>query len=171
MAAIAATPRIRARGTASPYRRMLARMNGSDLRPPSVHRVPRAQLVDRVAALRELVRGRRIVDLGFVDEGQMPAKRGRGTWLHEVLAAEATDTVGVDADAPGVERARELGFAAFTGDVESIDSLAALGLEPAEVVVAGELIEHLDKPGDFLEAEKELVGDGGRLVLTTPNAH
>jgi SAM-dependent methyltransferase len=150
---------------------MLARMNATALRPPSVHRVPRARLVDRLAALRELVRGNRVVDLGFVDEGQMGAKRGRGTWLHEVVAAEASSAVGIDADAAGVERARELGFTAHTGDVESRESLASVGLEPAEVVVAGELIEHLDKPGDFLEAVKELVAPGGRLVLTTPNAH
>jgi SAM-dependent methyltransferase len=150
---------------------MLARMNATALRPPSVHRVPHAPLVDRLAALRDLVRGRRVVDLGFVDEGHMGAKRGRGTWLHEVVAAEASVAVGIDADAAGVERARELGFDAHAGDVEDRESLAALGVEPAEVVLAGELIEHLDRPGDFLEAVKELVAPDGRLILTTPNAH
>jgi 2-polyprenyl-3-methyl-5-hydroxy-6-metoxy-1,4-benzoquinol methylase len=152
---------------------MLARMNATatELRPPSVHRVPQARLVDRLDALREVVRGRLVVDLGFVDEGQMGAKRGRGTWLHDVIAAEARATVGIDADAKGVEHAHALGFDARTGDVESRESLAALGVEPAEVVVAGELIEHLDRPGDFLEAVKELVAPDGRLVLTTPNAH
>jgi 2-polyprenyl-3-methyl-5-hydroxy-6-metoxy-1,4-benzoquinol methylase len=152
---------------------MLTRMNATApaLRPPSVHRVPRARLVDRLTALRELVRGRRVVDLGFVDEGQMGAKRGRGIWLHEVLAAAAEAVVGIDADAAGVARARELGFDAHTADVENRESVAALGLEPAEVVVAGELIEHLDRPGDFLEAVKELLAADGRLVLTTPNAH
>jgi SAM-dependent methyltransferase len=143
----------------------------TELRPPSVHRVPHAQLVDRLDALRDLVRSCRVVDLGFVDEGQMKAKRGRGTWLHEVIAAEAGVTVGIDADANGVEHARALGFEAYTGDVEDAGSLAALGVEPAEIVVAGELIEHLDRPGDFLEAVKELVAPHGRLVLTTPNAH
>src|SRR4051812_35984295 len=96
----------------SPYRRMLARMNATatELRPPSVHRVPKARLVDRLDALREVVRGRRVVDLGFVDEGQMGPKRGRGTWLHEVIAAAAETIVGIDADGNGVERARALGF-------------------------------------------------------------
>ena len=80
-----------------------------ELRPPSVHRVPRARLVDRIAELQSLVRGRRVIDLGFVDEGQMDAKRGHGTWLHEVVAAEAREAVGVDADEAGVTRAREFG--------------------------------------------------------------
>src|SRR6266536_845059 len=111
-----------------------------ELRPPSVHRIPHAQLVDRIAELRRLVRGRRVIDLGFVDEGQMRAKRGRGAWLHEVVAAEAREAIGVDADEQGVERARELGFVAHAADVEDRAALSALGLEPADVVLAGELL-------------------------------
>lgn len=142
-----------------------------ELRPPSVHRVPQARLVDRVAELRSLVRDRRVIDLGFVDEGRLDAKRGRGTWLHEIVAAEAREAVGVDADEAGVARARELGFDARSADVEDRAALEALDLEPGEVVVAGELLEHLDGPGDFLEAVKALLAPGGLLVLTTPNAH
>jgi SAM-dependent methyltransferase len=142
-----------------------------ELRPPSVHRVPRARLVDRVAELQSLVGDRRVIDLGFVDEGQMDAKRGRGTWLHEVVADAAREAVGVDADDAGVALARALGFDAYSADVEDREALEALELEPGEVVVAGELLEHLDGPGDFLEAVKALVAPGGLLVLTTPNAH
>ena len=47
--------------------------------------------------------------------------------------------------------------------------IRALGLAPAEVVVAGEVIEHLDDPGAFLDGLHELCGDDGVLVLTTPN--
>jgi 2-polyprenyl-3-methyl-5-hydroxy-6-metoxy-1,4-benzoquinol methylase len=141
------------------------------LRAPSVHSIPPSRLVDRVDEVRRLVRGRSVIDLGFVDEGQMGAKSGRGTWLHEVVSAEARTCVGVDADVRGVEHARELGFAARVADVEDREALAGLGLEPAEVVLAGELVEHLDLPGRFLEAVKSLVAPGGALVLTTPNAH
>lgn len=142
-----------------------------ELRPPSVHRVPRARLVDRIDEVRALVRGCRVIDLGFVDEGQMGPKSGRGTWLHDVVRAEARECVGIDADANGVAHARELGFDAHACDVEDADALAALGLEPADVVLAGELLEHLDRPGRFLEAVKRLTAPGGALVLTTPNAH
>lgn len=141
------------------------------LRPPSVHRVPSARLVDRVDEIQRLTRGRSVIDLGFVDEGQMSSKAGRGTWLHELVRAEARTCVGVDADTRGVERARSLGFDARAADVEDSEALAALRLEPAEVVLAGELVEHLDRPGSFLEAVKSLTAPGGSLVITTPNAH
>lgn len=141
------------------------------LRPPSVHRVPRARLVDRPAEVRALVQGKRVIDVGFVDEGQRASKDARGTWLHQLVAAEASELVGIDADAAGVEDARSLGFEAHVADVQDVESLAALGLAPAEVVLAGELLEHLDRPGAFLEAVKPLVAEGGALVLTTPNGH
>lgn len=142
-----------------------------ELRPPSVHRTPRARLVDRLDELAAVARGRRVIDLGFVDEGMMLSKLGHGAWLHDVLATAARELVGVDADAAGVAAARRLGFDAHTADVEDADAIVALGLEPGEVVVAGELIEHLDRPGAFLDAVKPLVAPSGTLVLTTPNAH
>jgi 2-polyprenyl-3-methyl-5-hydroxy-6-metoxy-1,4-benzoquinol methylase len=150
---------------------MLDGMNATlpELRPPSVHRVPHARLVDRVTELRRLVRGRRVIDIGFVDEGQLDAKRPRGAWLHEIVAREASEAVGIDADAAGVEQARTLGFDGRVADVEDTGAVAKLGLAPADVVVAGELIEHLDRPGAFLDAVQQLVAPAGALVLTTPN--
>jgi 2-polyprenyl-3-methyl-5-hydroxy-6-metoxy-1,4-benzoquinol methylase len=145
--------------------------NLPELRAPSVHRTPRARLVDRLEALRELVRGRRVIDVGFADEGMMSAKRARGTWLHEVVAETARECVGIDADAVAVTRAQELGFTAHVADVEDVAALLALAIEPAEVVVAGELIEHLDRPGAFLDAVAALLAPRGLLALTTPNAH
>jgi SAM-dependent methyltransferase len=47
----------------------------------------------------------------------------------------------------------------------------SLGLEPADVVVAGEILEHLDAPGPFLRAMRLLAKPDGRLVVTTPNAY
>jgi 2-polyprenyl-3-methyl-5-hydroxy-6-metoxy-1,4-benzoquinol methylase len=133
--------------------------------------VPRARLVDRTEELRRLVRGRRVVDVGFVDEGQMAAKHARGRWLHGIVAAEAREAVGIDADAAGVAVARDAGFDAVVADVEDAESLASLELDAADVVLAGELIEHLERPGAFLDAVKPLLAPSGSLVLTTPNAH
>jgi hypothetical protein len=41
----------------------------------------------------------------------------------------------------------------------------------ADVVVAGEVIEHLDAPGPFLRAVRPTIAAGGILVVTTPNAY
>lgn len=137
--------------------------------PDSVHRIPRAPLVDRSDYVVELARGKQVIDLGFVDVGRMLAKRDDGSWLHDRLRTVARELVGVDFDDEGVELARKMGFAAHQADCQSTADLESLGLRPAEVLIAGELIEHLDQPGAFLEAVKVLVEPKGLLVLTTPN--
>ena len=136
----------------------------------SVHRVPKAHLVDRSTFVTTFVAGKSVVDLGFVDESRMVSKRALGTWLHASVAREARSAVGIDSNPEGVELARELGYEAYVADCEDRDALAELSLEPADVVVAGEIIEHLDQPGRFLEAVKVLVNDQGALLITTPNA-
>jgi SAM-dependent methyltransferase len=134
------------------------------------HRLPDAPLVDRYQHLLGVCRGKRVIDLGFVDEGRLTTKRKQRAWLHELLSRSARELVGIDSDAGGVRLARKLGFESYAADCQSDSDLMDLELEQADVVVAGELIEHLDRPGDFLEAVKTLVGPTGVLVLTTPNA-
>lgn len=135
-----------------------------------VHRLPEARLVSRIDHVTEQARGRRVVHIGFVDAGYQQMQAEAGTWLHAHLAAVATDLVGIDLDEEGVTRARAEGYVAHVADCRDPDQVDALGLEPAEVVIAGEVIEHLDDPGSFLGGLHRLLAPGGTLVLTTPNA-
>jgi 2-polyprenyl-3-methyl-5-hydroxy-6-metoxy-1,4-benzoquinol methylase len=135
-----------------------------------VHRLPPATLVDRFDFLRELGAGRRVVHVGFVDAGCVGANTEAGAWLHEHLARDARQLVGLVVDAAGDERARAQGYEAHVVDCRDAASVRALDLEPADVVVAGEVIEHLDDAGAFLDGLHALVADGGMLAVTTPNA-
>ncbi|HXV58174.1 MAG TPA: methyltransferase domain-containing protein [Gaiellaceae bacterium] len=135
------------------------------------HRLPRRGPYDREQMLLELARGKRVVHVGFVDEHRLEAKLAEGTWLHARLAEVAASLVGLDVEEEGVRWAREHGFDAQSVDAQSPEAVAALGLEPAEVVIAGEVVEHLDAPGPFLRAMRELASLDGLLVVTTPNAY
>jgi SAM-dependent methyltransferase len=121
--------------------------------------------------LLEFARGKRVAHVGFVDEHRLEAKVDRGTWLHARLAGETASLVGLDVEPEGVHWAEEQGFEAYAVDAQSPEAVAALGLEPAEVVIAGEVIEHLDAPGPFLRAMREVAAPDGLLVVTTPNAY
>jgi hypothetical protein len=121
--------------------------------------------------LLEFARGKRVVHVGFVDEHRMEAKVEGGRWLHERLAETASSLVGLDVEEGGVRWAAERSFEAHVVDAQSPEAVAALGLEPADVVVAGEVIEHLDAPGPFLRAMRVLATPTGLLVVTTPNAY
>ncbi|MGB3410061.1 MAG: methyltransferase domain-containing protein [Microthrixaceae bacterium] len=135
-----------------------------------VHRLPKAQLVDRVDFLVEAVRGRRAAHVGFVDSGCWEYHDRFDSWLHAHLDESAKGLVGLDLDSDGVARAIEMGFEAYAVDCSDDEAVAALGIEPAEVIIAGEIIEHLDDSGSFLDGLHALVEPGGKLVVTTPNS-
>jgi hypothetical protein len=87
------------------------------------------------------------------------------------LAASAARLVGLDVTAQGVDTARCRGYEAHQVDCTSASEVRALGLTPFDVVLAGEVIEHVDNPGGLLEAATELASRDGVLIVTTPNAH
>ncbi len=136
-----------------------------------VHRLPTARLVDRTDFVTERVRGRHVIHVGFADAGYRSCHQDRDEWLHLHLAEAAGRLVGIDIDAVGVEEAVLAGLEAHVADCCDPGQLRALHLEAAEVVVAGEIIEHLDNPGGFLDGLHELCSPGGEVVMTTPNAY
>ncbi len=135
------------------------------------HRLPRARVVDRLGWLVERCRGRRVVHVGFADAGFADEQARAGRWLHGHLADVASSLVGLDADEAGVAAARAAGHEVHRVDCTDAAAVAALGIEPADVVVAGEIIEHLDAPGALLDALVPLCRPDGELVVTTPNAY
>jgi len=135
------------------------------------HPLPRTAIVDRIPWLVEKCRGKRVVHVGFADAGFREEQSRAGRWLHGHLADVATELVGIDADSDGVAAAIDAGFEAYLTDCTDIAAVASLGVEPADVVIAGEIIEHLGSPGPFLEAMLSLCKPGGELIVTTPNAY
>jgi SAM-dependent methyltransferase len=134
--------------------------------------MPRTRSVDRIAYLCDLARDRRVIHVGFAGESRLTIERlaDRATWLHGRLAAVAGSIVGLDLDADGVERARAAGFDASAVDATNRNALARLSLEPADLVVLGEVIEHVEHPGMLLAGMANLVRPDGVLAVTTPNA-
>jgi SAM-dependent methyltransferase len=133
--------------------------------------LPTGAPVDRRDLIVAAARGKRVIHLGFTDERQQEAKQADERWLHAALAAVASHLVGLDVDAAGVELARAQGYESHIVDLQDAAAVAALSLEPADLVVAGEIIEHVDAPGPFLRAVRPLLTPGGRLLVTTPNAY
>jgi hypothetical protein len=126
--------------------------------------LPRTRAVDRERFLVRSAGGRRIIHVGFCD---FETRERFGLWLHGRLSKSARQLVGIDVDVAGVEQAVAEGFEAYAADCTVPEDVRKLNLEPAEIVIAGEVIEHVDDPGGFLDA-MHLLGD--RLIVTTPNA-
>jgi SAM-dependent methyltransferase len=135
-----------------------------------INRLPPAAIVPRIEYLADLAASRSVIHIGFGDAGYRSTQARAGTWLHEHLSSTASSLVGLDVDHESVETARAAGFVAHVVDCCDADAMGALRLQRADLVVAGEVIEHLDAPGAFLDAVHVLVRPNGLLALTTPNA-
>ncbi len=89
-------------------------------------------------------------------------------WLHQHIVAKAKNTTGVDSEYSECEKLTHMGFKVVCGDVEDSGLVDILGRDH-NVIVAGELIEHLANPGLFLHNAYEMLKPGGFLILSTPN--
>lgn len=88
-------------------------------------------------------------------------------YLAAPLAARRNTVVGVELDAAAARAAQAFCERVLLGDVETMD----LQLEPGsfDVVLLGDVIEHLREPVDTLRRLRRFLRPGGRLVLSTPN--
>lgn len=135
-----------------------------------MHRLPRARVVDRTEYLTSLARGRSVIHVGFVDAGFRAMQDRSGAWLHEHLASSAGSLIGIDVDELGVEQAKAEGYEAYVLDCRDEAAVAELALERADLVIAGEVLEHVDDTAGFLRGLHALVRPSGTLVVTVPNA-
>ncbi len=89
--------------------------------------------------------------------------------LHAVIRKTASQLIGVDYDINTVEALRKLGYSEILyGDVTRLNEVELNG--PFDVVVCGDLIEHLSNPGGMLEGLKPLVSGESEIIITTPNS-
>lgn len=117
----------------------------------------------RVEALLNAVpQDTKILDLGCVQHSA--EKASNEDWVHGRLYDVGEKVVGLDYEAEEVERLREQGYDVVHGDAENL-SLD----ERFDVVVAGELIEHLSNVGNFLDGVHDHLRPSGEFVMTTPN--
>ena len=88
-------------------------------------------------------------------------------YLARPLVARGCTVVGLERDPDAAREARNVCEDVLVGDVEAME----LPFEPGsfDVVLCGDLVEHLRDPEAFLARVRPLLRAGGRLLLTTPN--
>jgi SAM-dependent methyltransferase len=98
--------------------------------------------------------GRRVLDLGCRD-GALA-----------VAYAAGNDVVGVDIDRAALAHAASLGLQAEWAD---LDEPLAFEDSSFDVVVAGELLEHIRSPQALIDEARRVLRPGGTLVGSVPN--
>lgn len=122
-------------------------------RRKQVHKIPEAMLVDRGTVILEAARGKRVLHLGC----GWPVSP-----LHQAIAEVAGHLIGVDIQAPS-------GTDCNIWQIDLDRCPEGLPLREYDLIVAGEILEHLGNPGNLLMALKKLFPTT-MLIITVPNA-
>lgn len=125
-------------------------------------------VLDRLTFVPERCRGKKVLDLGCIGSYAYDlAPKGPIPWLHDEIKQRAAQVIGFDIEQERAATLTKMGYDIRVGNVFDLPEL--LKDERFDVIVAGELIEHLSNPGQFLDILKSLLRPGGEIILTTPN--
>jgi 2-polyprenyl-3-methyl-5-hydroxy-6-metoxy-1,4-benzoquinol methylase len=113
--------------------------------------------------LSTFVQGKSVLDVGCVDHSASVEREDH--WLHKHLARSAQSILGLDILESDAAELRQRGYEVVCGDAMNVSLNQTF-----DVVVAGEIIEHIDDPAAFVTNLARHLNQQGRLVMTTPHA-
>jgi hypothetical protein len=116
-----------------------------------IHALPDAPVIERLPYIVHRCKDLRVLNLGSAS----------GV-LHEQIKASAASVIGVDHE-PGPNTDVWLDF-------DDYEALQRWVIPEVDLIVAGELIEHLGNPGNFVARLRQCPGHPP-LLITTPNAY
>ncbi len=110
----------------------------------------------------EQARGRDVLDIGCVMHN--PENYKSQYWIHKALKGVAKTLVGIDLYDEGVQYLRSRGYNIVTADAQNFD----LGKQ-FDVIVAGDVMEHLENFQGFIDCCKKHLRPDGVILVSTPN--
>ncbi len=129
--------------------------------------------VDGIRWISQHCAGKQVLDLGAMDETAFAQKHNSGAWLQKKIANGARRVVGLNSSFMLPENGLETAENACIrrGDIFALGAFLEREKFAPDVVVAGELIEHVDNPHAFLRLFRSIDAlRGAELVFSTPNA-
>lgn len=90
-------------------------------------------------------------------------------YLAQALTERGCTVSGLEFDADAAEQARPHLERLVVGDIETMDVVEAFGDERFDVIVFGDVLEHLRDPLAALRKAKALLADRGSVVASIPN--
>jgi SAM-dependent methyltransferase len=128
------------------------------------------ELVQRVDFIKQICVGKKVLHLGCTDHPYTQRAIENDMLLHFKLEKTARELYGFDYDQEGIDVLSKAGGKnLFRADLEKLDEIKLD--ETFDVIIAGEMIEHLSNPGLFLQGIQRFMNPETSLVITTINAY
>ncbi|MEK7597166.1 MAG: class I SAM-dependent methyltransferase [Patescibacteria group bacterium] len=125
--------------------------------------------VDRLLYISQFCKNKKVLDIGCYDETAIKLKKNNGYWLHGLISREAKKVIGIDSSELIKSEIRTgQRSKIIRKDLYYLDRSFA-DANQIDLIVAGELIEHIPDVSKFFQLMKKLYPKK-ILLLTTPNA-
>lgn len=134
------------------------------------HYVLNREVCNREEFILQYCANKSVLHLGCADYPYTEEHIKNGTWLHSKLTKVSKKCIGVDLDKNMVELLNNQ-YEVSNVIQGNVEQLNGLDIEKFDVIVAGEIIEHLNNPGLFLKSARAKLKVGGKLLITTTNAY
>lgn len=144
--------------------------NNSDARRQVHHYLQKIRCLesrdnDNMTWLLERVTGKSCLDIGAV--GHVLEKTEKPEWKHKRIAERASKAVGLDIVEEYVSVLKQRGYDIRICDATSQEDLG----EKFDVVILGDVIEHVENPLDLIRFSLRHLEKGGEIVASTPNPY
>lgn len=121
---------------------------------------------DRNEYLRKTILGKSVLHVGCSDFPITQQRIEENSLLHQYLQDSAKKIVGIDLSEKGINILKEHGFDnVILMDAENISLSTKF-----DVILAGDVLEHLNNPGLFLKKARTLLNSGGEIIIGVPSA-
>jgi len=131
-------------------------------------RLPRIKSCDRVEFILNHADGKSVLHIGCSDMPFTEYKIKRETLLHQRIAKVTNDLTGVDLSHAGIQLMRDAGIPqVYSVDAET--DLFNILEKKYDVVIVGEVLEHVLNPGMFLNSIRSVCHKQSIVLITTPN--
>lgn len=113
-------------------------------------------------------KGKRVLHVGCTDHPFFKSSLANEELIHTKVSEVATKVIGIDIALEDVASMVSHGY-----DVRVIDAQTMSSHEWGEafdIVLLGDVIEHITNPGMVIEEARKVLAVGGKIVITVPNA-
>ena len=117
---------------------------------------------DRAAYICSLAKGKEVLDIGVVEH--FGGSSNRADWLHGQICKHAKTCLGIDILEDEIRVLQNKGYNVVVWDITGAPLPQIFDL-----IVIGDVIEHLGNPFAFFSNATKMLNSGGRIVLTAPN--
>lgn len=130
--------------------------------------IPKGELMNREAFILNYCKNKTVLHIGFADAPYTAAKLSAGTLLHSSLATTAAELFGIDPNEKAVaiyqQQTKDPNVSTST-----IDEMQENEVKRYNLVLIGEVLEHISNPSAVIEQLEQKMKAGQELLVTVPN--